>query len=78
MLIQVDPALQGLFMLDLHMFFGDEVRTEANFEVENKTCAPTATKDSPFDMAITVHLRSKKTRSCLNVFLFLTFSDIVF
>lgn len=50
------------------VIFGDEVRMEANFEVENKTYAPTAAKDSPFDVAITVHLRSKKSRSCLHIF----------
>lgn len=76
--VQVDPAPQGLFLFDSQFIFGYEVRMEANFEVENKTCAPTAAKDSLFDMAITIHLRSKKSRSCLSIFLFLTFSYIVF
>lgn len=76
--IQVDPALQGLFLLASQMVFGEQVRTEANSEVENKTYAPTAAKESPFDMAITIYLRSKKSRSCLNIFSFLTFSYIVF
>lgn len=53
------------------------MRMKANFEVENKTCAMTAARDSPFDMAISIHLRSKKSRSCLNIFFsrhFLTLS----
>lgn len=58
--VQVDPALQGLFLLGSQFVFGDEVRMDANFEVENKTYAPTATNDSSFDLAITIHLRSKK------------------
>lgn len=35
--IQVDPARQGLFLLDSQFGFGDEVRTEANIGVENKS-----------------------------------------
>lgn len=36
------------------------MRMKANFEVENKTYALTAARDSPFDTAISIHLRSKK------------------
>lgn len=58
--VRADPAVSGLFLLDSQFVFGDEVRTEANFEVENKTYALIVAKDSPFDMAITIpFLRSK-------------------
>lgn len=76
---QVDPAAQGLFLLDSQVGFGCEVSTESNSLVENKKlCSNSSKRQSIWCGHYNTIVKAMKRISCLSMFLSLACSYAVF